>query len=119
MDSRIMIPIFVDIREPLEIVPRRLFLGLIENGMELNRGITVRSRDGSALNIHTLSSRVPFIVPHARRVSASVWRIDLSLEREKLRAGDFRGLLDVSTDFPAMEHFTIGLYGRVRLSEAE
>ncbi len=113
VDSTIMIRILGTIDEPLDITPRRLFLGLLRDSSDLERSIQVSCDDGRPFSITRVESKLPFIEAVPERVSDTAWRIRLALAEGQIAAGDFEGHLEVLTDFQAMERFTIGVYGKV------
>ena len=112
VDSQILVRVLADIREPLDIAPRRVFLGLVQKGEQLSRRIIISSRDEQAFTIHSASSDINGIIPNIKKIAPSRWQINLELNPQKISTGDFKGLLHIATDFPGMESFTIGVYGR-------
>ena len=113
-EKPIMIPVAIQVREPLSITPRRAFLGLIERDGIARRTVEVSSVDGRAFTISSASSREGMIAARPVRKRPDCWEIPLVFDARNVASGAFRDILDLQSDYPTMERFSIGVYGRVR-----
>lgn len=104
----VSVPIAIEVRSALVIVPNSAFFGFVTVGTEKTVTLKVRSRDGSAFRIASAEANHPALSSEARPAGEGQWAVELTCKPAEPSIIDIA--LTLTTDIPGEERLSIPVY---------